>query len=88
VPTREGQAAISQQVLEAEKARGFSTRGAYRKRLAYWVDGLAVGSEAFIREQLAQMREEGRYLRRRHPISQLGGIHLSLREQRSTAITF
>ena len=88
VPTREGQAAISQEVLKAEEARGFGTRGMYRKRLRYWADGVAVGSEAFIREQLARMREEGLYLRRKHPIPQLGGVHLSLREQRSTAITF
>ena len=88
VPTREGQAAISQEVLEKEAARGFAVRGMYRKRLGFWVDGLAVGSEAFIREQLARMREEGIYRRRKHPIPQLGGVHLSLREQRSTAVVF
>jgi len=88
VPTKEGQAAISGKVLEEEVARGFERRGMYRKRLGYFVDGLAVGTEEFIREQLARMREEGRYLRRRNPIRQLGGIHLSLREQRSTAVVF
>jgi len=88
VPTKEGQATISQEVLEGEAARGFRARGLYRKRLGYFVDGLAVGTEGFIREQLAVMREEGRYLRRKNPIPQLGGIHLSLREQRSTAIVF
>ena len=88
VPTKEGQAAIPREVLEREVARGFKVRGMYRKRLGYFVDGLVVGTEEFIREQLAVMREEGRYLRRRHPISQLGGVHLSLREQRSTAIVF
>ncbi len=88
VPTREGQAAISQEVLEKEAARGFAVRGMYRKRLGYWVDGLAVGSETFIREQLARARKEGLYRRRKHPIPQLGGIHLSLREQRSTAVVF
>ncbi len=88
VPTREGQAAISQKVLEKEVARGFKRRGMYRKRLGYFVDGLAVGSEEFILEQLARMREEGRYVRRKNPIKQLGGIHLSLKEQRSTAVVF
>ncbi len=88
VPTKEGQRAISQEVLEQEIARGFSTQGLYRKRLRYFVDGLAVGSESFIREQLARLRDTGQYLRRRHPIPQLGGIHLSLREQRSTAVSF
>jgi REP element-mobilizing transposase RayT len=88
VPTKEGQAAISQKVLDREIARGFEVRGLYLKRLGYFVDGLAIGTEQFIRDQLVVMREEGRYLRRKNPISQLGGIHLSLREQRSTAIIF
>lgn len=37
---------------------------------------------------LARLREEGRYQRRKNLIPQLGGIHLSLREQRTTAVTF
>ncbi len=85
VPTKEGQAAISARVLEQEIARGFEFSGLYRKRLRYFVDGLAVGTEEFIRNQLDRMREDGRYLRRKNPIPQLGGIHLSLREQRGTA---
>lgn len=88
VPTKQGQKAISREVLDREIARGFSSSGLYRKRLGYFVDGLAIGTESFIRDQLAQLREEGRYLRRKHPIHQLGGIHLSVREQRSTAVTF
>ncbi len=88
VPTKDGQKAISEKVVDQEIARGFATRGLYRKRLGYFVDGLAIGTESFIQEQLARLREEGRYLRRKHPISQLGGIHLSLREQRSTAVIF
>ncbi len=88
VPTKSGQKAISQRVLEQEIARGFTVHGLYRRRLRYFVDGLAIGSESFLREQIAQLRESGHYLRRRHPIPQLGGIHLSLREQRSTAVSF
>ncbi len=88
VPTKEGQAAISREVLEREVARGFRSRGMYRKRLGYWVDGLAVGSEGFIREQLAELRERGFYRRRKNPIEQLGGVHHSLREQRSHAVVF
>jgi len=88
VPTQQGQVAISAEMLAEEVARGFERRGMYRKRLGFFVDGLAVGSEAFIREQLARMREEGRYRRRKNPIRQLGGVHLSLREQRSNAIVF
>ena len=88
VPTKEGQAAISTEVLEREIARGFTSSGFYRKRLRYFVDGLAVGTEEFIRDQLNRMQEDGRYLRRKNPIPQLGGIHRSLREQRGTAFEF
>ena len=88
VPTKPGQRAISQEVLDREIARGFETTGLYRKRLGYFVDGLAVGTEIFIRDQLARFKEEGLYRRRRHPIPQLGGLHLSLREQRSTVVVF
>ena len=88
VPTRPGQAAIPVQVLEREVARGFGERGVFRRRLRYFVDGLVVGSEAFVREQLERLRAAGRYRRRRHPVPQLGGAHHSLREQRSTAVVF
>jgi hypothetical protein len=33
VPTKQGQASISQAVLDQEAARGFANRGVYRKRL-------------------------------------------------------
>jgi REP element-mobilizing transposase RayT len=86
VPTKQGQASISQEVIDQEAARGFAKSGVYRKRLAYFVDGLAVGTEQFLRDQISRMRENGQYLRRKNPIPQLGGVHLSLREQRSTSI--
>ncbi|HHQ47449.1 MAG TPA: hypothetical protein ENK19_01020 [Acidobacteria bacterium] len=62
--------------------------GPFHKRLRYFADGLAVGTEELVRAQIARLREEGRYKRRKHPISQLGGIHMSLREQRSHAKAF
>jgi len=88
VPTKEGQAAIPREILEAEIARGFKVRGMFRKRLGYFVDGLAIGTEEFIRGRIEKLREEGVYKRRKNPIPQLGGIHLSLREQRGTSIIF
>ncbi len=88
VPAKPGQAKISQEVLDQEAARGFKTHGLYLKRLGYFVDGLAIGTEQFLSAQIARMRESGQYLRRKNPIPQLGGIHLSLREQRSTSIVF
>ena len=79
---------LAQEVLDREIVRGFSSSGLYRRRLRYFVDGLAVGTEEFIRDQIERMREDGRYRRRKNPIPQLGGIHLSLREQRSSAFEF
>jgi len=52
VPTKEGQDLTSQKVLDREIARGFEVRGLYLKRLEYFVDGLAIGAEQFIRDQL------------------------------------
>ncbi len=75
VPTKEGQAAISDSVLAQEEARGFTVRGVYLRRFGYFVDGVAIGTEAFLREQLSQLRESGIYPRRSNPIVQLeGGI--------------
>jgi REP element-mobilizing transposase RayT len=79
---------ITDEVIEKERERGFETTGMYRKRLRYFVDGMALGSEAFIRQQLEQVRERGEYLRRINPIKQLHGIHLTLREQRGHAVSF
>ena len=88
VPTKEGQAVIPQRIVKEEAARGFEVSGAYCKRLRYFVDGLVIGSEEFIRKHLGVLRDAGNYVKRKHPIPQLEGIHLSLREQRSTAVGF
>ena len=88
VPTKEGQVAIPRRIVKEEAARGFEASGAYCKRLRYFVDGLVIGSEEFIRKHLGVLREAGTYAKRKHPIPQLEGIHLSLREQRSTAVGF
>lgn len=86
VPTKEGQAALPLEVLEQEIERGFATSGVYRRRLAYFVEGVILGSEELIREHLRHLRETGAYLRRKHPIPHLGGLHHSLREQRRSAV--
>lgn len=86
--TRESQAVIPAHVVRAEEARGFATRGVFRKRLRHFTDGLALGSEEYIRSQLDRLRDQGRYLRRCNPIRQLDGAHATLREQRSTAVSF
>jgi hypothetical protein len=63
-------------------------RGMYRKRLRYFVDGLVIGSEGFIRKQIDALHDKGQYLSRQNPIPHLNGVHLSLREQRSTIVGF
>ena len=88
VPSKPGQATIPARVLREEEARGFKAEGVYRWRLRYFVDGIALGSEEFVRKEIERLREQGRYLRRKNPISQLNGIHTSLREQRGEAIAF
>ncbi|MCF7957955.1 MAG: hypothetical protein K9M57_05845 [Phycisphaerae bacterium] len=85
VPTKKGQAAISQAIVEHEKALGFKTPGMYRERLRYFVDGVVLGSEEFVRDYLVKLKKEGYYLRRKNPIPQLAGVHATLREQRSHA---
>jgi putative transposase len=86
VPTKAGQRAIPERIIRAEEAQGFKSQGVYRKRLRYFVDGVVIGSEGFVRKEIERLREQGQYLRRKNPIPQLDGIHQSLREQRGMAI--
>jgi REP element-mobilizing transposase RayT len=88
IPTKEGQVKISEEIMESEHARGFESSGMYRKQLRYFVDGIALGSESFIRQQLVRMRETEQYIRRKNPVRHLNGLHMTVREQRSHAICF
>ena len=85
VPTRENQTAIPRWILHQEQRRGFTRAGAFRRRLRFLTDGLAVGPAEKVAQLLETYRKQGRYRRRRHPIPQLGGVLFSLREQRSHA---
>ncbi len=85
VPTRDNQAAIPRWILHQEQRRGFTRAGAFRRRLRFLTDGLAVGPAEKVAQLLERYRQQGRYRRRRHPISQLDGVLFSLREQRSNA---
>jgi putative transposase len=88
VPTKGGQAAIPDRIVKAEEARAFKTQGAYRKRMRHFVDGVVIGSKAYVRKEIERLREQGRYLRRKNPIDQLNGHHTSLREQRGPEVAF
>ena len=88
VPTKESQVFISEEIIKEEEDRGFEVSGVYKKRLRYFVDGVMLGTEEFIRQRLNQMRDSGQYKYRRNPAIHLDGIHLTLREQRSHAVSF
>jgi putative transposase len=79
---------ISDEIIHREQERGFETRGVYRKRLRFFVDGMALGGEEFIRQQIQHVRDRGDYLRRKNPIKHLQGVHLTLREQRRHAVEY
>ena len=73
VPTRPNQAAIPRWILHQEQQRGFTRAGAFRRRLRFLTDGLAIGPAEKVAQLLETYRKQGRYRRRRHPIPQLGG---------------
>jgi hypothetical protein len=83
VATREGQASIPSEVLHAEEQRGFESSGAYLTRKRFFVDGVVLGNREGVREHLNLLREQGAYLRRKHPRDIEDGKTFCLREQRS-----
>jgi hypothetical protein len=85
VATKENQAVISKSLLLQEEARGFAAEGLFGKRIRHFTEGVVIGSEGFVKEKLERLRSAGQYLRRRNPVPQLGGIHMSLRPQRGAA---
>jgi len=86
VVTRPGQRPITEEVIKQEQARGFKKRGVFRKKWRCFTDGLLLGSELYVREQLLKLRRAGRYVRRKNPVQQLEGTLFSLREQRSNFV--
>jgi len=88
VPTKEGQQSIPESILQAEEARGFKVSGVFKKRLRHFADGMVLGSEGFVNEQLSKLKKAGHYLRRKNTVKQLDGAHTVLREQRSHAVEF
>ena len=88
VSTKQGQVDIPKRILREEEARGFKERGIFRKRLRHFADGVVLGSESYVRQEIEKLREQGTYLRRKNPIAHLKGAGTTLRPQRKTAITF
>lgn len=79
VKTKEGAMEISEDVLKAEEARGFKTRGIYRKRFRHFTEGLAIGTQTQILNLLVKLRESGFYRRRKNAVEQPDAVAFSLR---------
>jgi hypothetical protein len=84
--TKKGQKPIPEDVIKRESKRGFKRRGAFRKRVACFTNGLVLGGELYVLEKLTKLRAVGQYLRRKNPVKQLDGVLYSLREQRSNYV--
>jgi REP element-mobilizing transposase RayT len=67
-PTKQGQVKIPKWLAEEEEKRGFKTRGAYRKRLRFFADGVVLGSKGFVKTYLDGLAGKGVYKRRKNPI--------------------
>lgn len=81
--TREDQAQISAEIVAAELQRGFIQMGLYRKRCRFMIDGLVLGKEHQIRQELDRLTLEGVYRRRKNPTQHFNGLFFTVREQRS-----
>lgn len=82
-PGRENQASLPEWVIKREQKRGFKRPGAYLKRRRCFNDGLVSGPADKVKQVIEDLREKQIYLRRTNPISQMGGVIYTLREQRS-----
>ncbi len=87
VATKDNQAVIPDWVLRREEKRGFAKPGVFSRRLRFFTDGVAIGSQRQVSRVLEQYRKQGIYTRRKNPIPQLAGALFTLREQRSHAFS-
>ena len=87
IRTKAFQNVISERTLRKEEARGFKESGAYRKKLRYFTDGLALGAKELVRAKINKLRDAGQMQRRINPTEQKDGCQHSLREQRSHFIS-
>jgi REP element-mobilizing transposase RayT len=59
--------------------------GRFLKRLRFFAEGLAIGSQQNVHHRLDQLRTQGFYRYRKNPVAQLSGFLYTVREQRSHA---
>ncbi len=74
--------AIPEEIREEEIKRGYEEPGMNLQTQRFWTDGVAIGSERFIQKKVDALKIEGAYRKRKKAISQLGGIHYTVRPER------
>jgi hypothetical protein len=79
VPTKGNHQVIPNEIIQAEADRGFESRGMYRKRAGYFVDGLALGAVDFVEDIILELRERGVYRHRKNPNKIKEGHFMSVR---------
>ena len=79
VPTKGNQHVIPNEIIKAEADRGFKSRGVYRKRVGYFVDGIALGAEEFVENIILELRERGVYRHEKNPKKIKEGYFMSVR---------
>ena len=83
VATKKNQATLLKAVLTKEIARGFKVPGMYLQRCNYFVGGLALGSEAKLKQLIKSLQKKGHKLRDSMPILHADGNHQSLKKCRA-----
>lgn len=86
VRTKASQKEIPDHIIKEEEKRGFKTRGAYSKRVRYFVNGVAIGSREFINEHLENLRIRGEYVNRKNPMQAEDEASSYLRAQRNSEV--
>ena len=88
VATKPATGTIPLAILRLEEARGFSTPGAYLRRLRFFSDGLYLGSRIQVQDWITELRRRGHYARRRQGIRHQvdRATFYTVREQRTIPI--
>ncbi len=74
INSKVNQTSIPATILESEQLLGFVHPGLFLRQIKHFIDGLIIGSETCICEQLSHFRETGQYQRRAKPIPLLTGL--------------
>ncbi len=81
-PNKDGAGTVPDAALREEESRGFLTPGIFLRRHRSLSDGLVLGRQEMVQGYLDQLRDQGRYKRRRRAIPASIPGYYTLREQR------